>query len=258
MSLLPTMPCVTRGYVTLPDDLRLIPGQVKLNDGQYLDSMSLAITRISDPIAYDSLVHDQDRGFRFGQYLTPDDFSTRDGRQFIFNGQQIEHMDINALRQALADKTVIIGGHYHPAAYGTGDLIDMFDSPGGFEPGTMLHANYVEAMRDPNSTFTPISDRTAEYIEWTLALALALIGALEIHAGWKWSAFAFSLLASVVLTYVLLQNLGLFLDFFVPILIIVAHTMAEELLEIRHELRHTKHQLHQLKKLHETPQEETT
>jgi hypothetical protein len=66
-SLLDSMPCASQGYVTLPDDLRLIPGQVKLKDGQYLDSKSLAITKITDPIAYETLVHERDRGFRFGR-----------------------------------------------------------------------------------------------------------------------------------------------------------------------------------------------
>lgn len=241
---LPSMPCVTRGHVVFPDDLRKVPGMVQMKDGQYLDSLSLAITRVTDPIAYDSLVHGPDHGFRFGQFLTPEDFSTRDGRQFIFNGRQIETMSLTQLRQALADRIVFIGGYYHNAAYNVGDLVDTWNTPGGIEPGAMLHANYVEAMRDPNSTFTPISDRTAEIIEWSLALALALIGALEIHAGWKWAALGSSLLASVLLTYVLLQNLGLFLDFFVPILMIVAHTMTEEILEMRRELQHLKKRSH--------------
>ena len=216
---------------------------IQLKDGSYLDSFSLAMTKIADPIAYHNLVKDENKGYRFGQYLTPEDFSTRDGRQFIFNGVEVEHMGRMQLRQALADKTVIVGGHWHSDAYGVGEYIDMWPSPGGTESGAMLHANYVEAMRDPMSTFTPISDRAAEMLEWGLALALALLGALEIHAGWKWGEFVLSCTASVLLTYVLLQNLGLFLDFFIPVLMIVVHTMAEGLLEMRHELQHVKHQL---------------
>ena len=243
MSLMPSLPCVVRGHIDLPEDMRKIPGMVQLNDGSYLDSFSLAITKIADPIAYHSLVKDENRGYRFGQYLTPEDFSTRDGRQFIFNALELEHMGQLQLRQALADKTVIVGGHWHSDANGVGRYVDMWRSPGGMESGAMLHANYVEAMRDPMSTFTPISDRAAEMLEWGLALVLALLGALEVHAGWKWGGFVLSCTASVLLTYVLLQNLGLFLDFFIPILMIVVHTMAEELLEMRRELHHVKHQL---------------
>jgi CHASE2 domain-containing sensor protein len=243
MSLMPTLPCVVRGHIDFSDDMRKIPGMMQLQDGTYLDSFSLAMTKITDPIAYDNLVKDQDKGYRFGQYLTPEDFSTRHGRQFIFSGNEVERMNKTQLRQAVADKTVIVGGHWHSDAYGVGGYVDMHPSPGGEEPGAMLHANYVEAMRDPMSTFTPISDRTAEILEWSLALAMALLGALEVHSGWKWGGFVLSCMASVLLTYVLLQNLGLFLDFFIPILLIVVHTMAEELLEMRHELHHVKHQL---------------
>ena len=242
--LLPSLPCVSSGHIDVPDDLRKIPGIVTMADGHSIDSMSLAITKLSDPIAYEMLVSDADRGFRFGRYLSPEDFRTRNGHQFIFNGRQIQTMELNQLRQALADRIVIVGGHYHSGAYMTGEFIDMFNSPSGIEPGAMLHANYVEAMRDPNSTFTPISDHVAEVIEWTLALILAFISALEVHVGWKWLGFVTSFVASMVLTYVLLQNLGLFLDFFIPIVMIVAHTMVEEILDTRHELKHTRHLLH--------------
>jgi CHASE2 domain-containing sensor protein len=243
MSQLQDVPCVVRGHVDFSEDLRKIPGMIQLHDGSYLDSFSLAITKIADPIAYENLVKDEDKGYRFGQYLTPQDFSARDGRQFIFSGNEVQHMNLLQLRQSVADKTVIVGGHWHSAAYGLGRYVDMWNTPGGPESGAMMHANYVEAMRDPASTFTPISDRAAELLEWGLAMFMALLGALEVHAGWKWSGFVLSCLASVLLTFVLLQNLGLFLDFFIPILIIVAHTLAEEILVMKHELQHMKRQL---------------
>jgi hypothetical protein len=243
MARLHDLPCVVRGHVDFSEDRRKIPGMIQLHDGSYLDSFSLAITKIADPIAYQNLVKDEDKGYRFGQYLTPQDFGKRDGRQFVFSGNEVEHMNLVQLRQAVADKTVIVGGHWHSAAYGLGRYVDMWNSPGGLESGAMLHANYVEAMRDPSSTFTPISDTTAEVLEWGLAMLMALLGALEVHAGWKWSGFVLSCMASIVLTFVLLQNLGLFLDFFIPILIIVVHTIVEELLEMRHELHHIKREL---------------
>jgi CHASE2 domain-containing sensor protein len=250
---LPSLPCVVVGHIQLPTDLRKIPGMMQVADGRYLDSFSLAITKINDPIAYENLVKDEDRGYRFAQFLTPEDFSTRNGRQFIFSGIDLQRMEIKQLRQSLADKTVIVGGHVHDEAYGIGWYIDMHDSPGGEEPGAMLHANFVEAMRDPMSTFTPISDRMAEIIEFGLALALAILGSMEIHAGWKWAGFSLSCLFSILLTYFLLQNLGLFLDFIIPFFMIVVHTFTEELLEMRRELKHAKHQL-----LHHQQKEKTT
>ena len=240
---LPSLPCVTVGHDGFDEDMRKIPGLVKLEDDKWLDSFSLAMVKIVDPVAYDRLAKEEDKGFRFAQYLTRDDFDPKSGRKFILNGVGVRTMDDLALRQAVADKIVIVGGAWSAFGYGLGDAIDLHDSPGGVQPGAMLHANYVEAELNEDSTFTPISDTSAEVLEWSLALVLALISASELPAGWKgWSvllAFAFS----TILTYVLMQNLGLFLDFLVPFLMVVGHTLTEKLLELRHELHHARHKL---------------
>ena len=241
----PGPPCVQKGYIQLPFDMRLMPGQLPLAKGPPLDSLSLAVTGIADPTAYASAIassNDGFRGFRFSEYLTPADFKKRDGRQFIFNGTEIMTMDEATLRSDLADKLVFVGANWHtnPFSPATSPLVDTHNSPGGMEPGLMLHANYVEAMLDRTGTFTPVSDNTAELIEIGLALVLALIGVLEIHTAWKWAAFALGILLSILFTYTLLQNLGLFLDFLVPLLMIVFHTAGEEIIKLFHEFQHLK------------------
>lgn len=233
--------CVKPGYIQLPFDMRRIPGSIELADDGHLDSMSLAVTGIADPTAHDAATAKKGEGFRFSEYLTPQDFTARNGRQFIFSGQQLRTMGAAALREQLADKLVFIGAHWHSDAYGTGPFVDMHNSPGGMEPGVMLHANYVEAMLDRTGTFTAVSDTTAELLEIGLALALAMIGVLEIHTAWKWAAFGIGLVLSILFTYTLLQNLGLFLDFLIPMLMIILHTVAEEALKLWHEFRHLQH-----------------
>jgi CHASE2 domain-containing sensor protein len=242
-SALPSMTCVKTGYIQLPVDMRRMPGALERADGKKppLDSLSLAVTNIADPTAYAAAVAQSNDGFRFSEYLTPKDFAAKNGRQFIFNGVQLRTMDEATLRTALADKLVFLGANWHANAFGTGPLVDIHNSPGGMEPGLMLHANYVEAMLDRTGTFTPVSDNTAELIEIGLALVLALIGVLEIHTAWKWAAFALGILLSILFTYTLLQNLGLFLDFLVPLLMIVFHTAGEEIIKAWHELQHLKH-----------------
>ncbi len=242
-SRLPGLPCVTVGYDSFNDDMRKIPGLVELDSERTMDSFSLAIVKIVDPVAYENLVREDDKGFRFAQYLTPNDFNPRAGRKSILNGVSVRKMDEMALRQVVADRLVIVGGAWSMFGYGLGGPADEHNSPGGLEPGAMLHANYVEAELNENSTFTPISDRTAEVLEWSLAFILALVAASEISAGWKGWAVALSFAFSAVLTYVLMQNLGLFLDFLVPFLMVVGHTLTEEVLELRHELRHARHTL---------------
>jgi CHASE2 domain-containing sensor protein len=234
------MPCVKAGYIQLPFDMRRIPGSLELANGSHLDSLSLAVTGLADPTAHDQATAKTGEGFRFSEYLTEADFSAKNGRQFIFSGQQLRTMDAAALREQLADKLVFLGANWHANAYGVGPLIDVHNSPGGTEPGVMLHANYVEAMLDRTGTFTPISDSTAELLEIALALALAMIGVLEIHTAWKWAAFGIGIVLSILFTYTLLQNLGLFLDFLIPMLMIVVHALAEEALKMWHEFQHLK------------------
>ena len=243
MSRLAALPCVTIGHDGFDTDMRKIPGMVRLDTGAYMDSFSLAIVKMVDPVSYQELVKANDKGFRFGNYLTPEDFNPRAGRRFVYNGKAVAEMNKMELRQALADRVVIVGGDYSQYAYGQGNHVDEHNSPGGREPGAMLHANYVEAELNQDSTFTPISDTTAEVLEWSLAFILALIAALNVPAAWKWGSVGICFVFSVLLTYVLMQNLGLFLDFFVPFLMIVVHTVTEEILEMRRELKHAKHLL---------------
>jgi CHASE2 domain-containing sensor protein len=234
------LPCVKTGYIQIPFDMRRIPGVLDLADGSPLDSLSLAVTGIADPIAHDQATAETGHGFRFSEYLTEDDFAAKGGRQSIFNGRQIMTMDAATLRDQLADKLVFVGARWHANAYGTGPLVDVHSSPGGMEPGVMLHANYVEAMLDRTGTFTPLSDSAAEWTEIALALALAMIWALEIHIAWKWAAFAAGIALSILLTYSLMQNFGLFLDFLIPLLMIVVHALVEEALKVWHEFGHLK------------------
>jgi CHASE2 domain-containing sensor protein len=239
-AMLPKLPCVIRGYIQLPFDMRMIAGTLDLANGGQLDSMSLAVTGIADPTARAEASANGGEGFRFSEYLSEADFGPKNGRQFIFSGNQIMKANLDSLKDQLADKLVFVGAKWHANAYGVGPLVDQHNSPGGIEPGVMLHANYVEAMLDRTGTFAPVSDSAAEILEVGLVLALALVGLMEIHALWKWAALAIGLVLSLLLTYTLLQNLGLFLDFLIPLLMIVFHTLGEEVLGIWHEFQHLK------------------
>ena len=241
--------CVTSGYIQLPYDMRRIPGSLPLANGQPLDSLSLALTKLEDPSAYQVAAAgaDDDRGFRFSQYLTEKDFDPRDGRRFFFSAAEVGNMTPQQLHEQLGDRMVLIGAKWHAdCACEGGAYVDTHDSPGGTEPGVMLHANYVEAMLDRSGTFTPITDGTAEAIEIGLVILLALVSTLEIHTGWKFGAFLAGIVFSIGLTYMLLQNLGLFLDFAIPLLMILGHTLVEEFVNMALELREHERKAHAL------------
>jgi hypothetical protein len=233
-------PCLQTGYLQLPDDLRLVPGQLDLRGGGPLDSLSLKVVSLINHTAYELATSKADRGFRFARYLSEGDYRPAGGPKYAFNWQQLKKADIKDVRRDIADKVVLIGGAWHANAQGQGPTVDTFPSPVGPLPGVFLHANYIEALDGERGTFAPMSDTAAEVIEFLLAIALALVAALEIHSAWKWSALFTSLLLSVILTYVLLANLGIFLDFLVPVLILIGHTLVEEVMEMRTELHHLK------------------
>jgi CHASE2 domain-containing sensor protein len=233
--------CLQAGYPQLPYDMRLVPGELQLDNGQPLDSLSLTAVKVVNPTAWKAAVDNADKGFRYSRYLSQADYQPRDGRRFRYTWADLQQADIRDLRNNLADKVVLIGGGWHSFAKGQGPTVDTYNSPVGPMPGVFLHANYIEALDGERGTFAPLSDLSVELLEFSLAIVLAIVGVLEIHAGWKWGAFLFSLILSLALGYVLLENLGVFFDFLVPILIMVAHTLVEELLEMRHQLRHLKH-----------------
>jgi CHASE2 domain-containing sensor protein len=233
-------PCLRAGYLQLPYDLRLVPGQLELRGGKKLDSLSLVVVSLINPTAYRLAVSNEDRGFHFARYLSEADYQPADGRSYAFNWQKLKNADINSVRRDIADKVVLIGGNWHANAQGQGPTVDTLHSPVGPLPGVFIHANYIEALDGERGTFAPMSDTAAEVIEFLLAIALALVAALEIHSGWKWSALFTSLLLSVILTYVLLADLGIFLDFLVPVLILIGHTLVEEVMEMRTELHRLK------------------
>lgn len=233
-------PCPQEGYLQLPYDLRMVPGQQDLRNGEKLDSLSLKVVSLINPTAYKLAASNADRGFRFARFLSETDYRPAVGPKFAFDWQQLKNADIKEVRRDIADKVVLIGGAWHANAQGQGPIIDTFHTPVGPLPGVFLHANYIEALDGERGTFAPMSDTAAEIIEFSLAIALALVAAMEIHSGWKWSAFLTSLLLSVILTYVLLENLGIFLDFLVPVLILIGHTLVEEVMNMRTELHHLK------------------
>jgi CHASE2 domain-containing sensor protein len=122
-------------------------------------------------------------------------------------------------------------------AKGQGPVVDRYNSPMGPMPGVFLHANFIEALHGERGTFAPVSDTAGEILEWSLAIVLAVIGSLEIHALWKWGVLAISIVISFALSYILLENLGIFLDFLVPLVILIGHTLVHEFLTMREEIK---------------------
>jgi CHASE2 domain-containing sensor protein len=230
--------CVHKGYIQLPYDMRRLPGAVTLANGQQLDSFSLAATRAVDPVAYSRVIDDQETVFPYSRFITDAAFRDPSQEQSIFTGREILAADADKLAAKLVTRIVVIGADWHSLAWNQGPYVDRHNSPGGLLAGTLLHANYIEAMVQ-DGMLRPFPDNVAEILDVVLVLLLSCLGLLEIHVLWKWAGVAAVFLVVLVGSYLFLQTFGLFLDVFFPLIILGLHAVYEHLSEWRraaHEL----------------------
>jgi len=138
----------------------------------------------------------------------------------------------DSLKRRLAHKIVVIGGAWHQHAYARGDQIDSYETPVGKIGGVFIHGNYVEALLDLR-TYTPIREEIVIAVEVGLVLLIGIFFALELSFWWKTAAGGFSVFLLMFTSYAFLQNLGLFFDFLVPLLLVSGHFALDQILEWR-------------------------
>lgn len=221
------------GYISLPYDLRRVPLALRLADGKSLDSFAAAIARAVDPRAVEG-VGDQD-SLPYGTFIRESDFEVLAARDVL----RIDPLD---LRLKLAHRIVIVGGSWHVLRPKKGLRVDSYLTPVGTMPGAFIHANYVEALLD-SRTKRAWSEKVAKAMELLLSLFVAVIFALQIRPALKIGWVFFFCLMAVAFTYFSWQNLGLFFDLFVPVLLLGMHAIYEQVSvwqEDSHHLRERK------------------
>jgi len=133
----------------------------------------------------------------------------------------------------LAANAVLVGGAWHLNSFEKGQQVDTHLTPAGEIGGVFVHANYVEALLTHRST-KPVGRVFGVAVELGLAVFIALVFAWNMRPTWKFfSAIALSLIL-VGITYLFWENLGLFFDFFVPLVLLGGHALVAQVLEWRH------------------------
>ena len=111
--------------------------------------------------------------------------------------------------------------------------IDYFHAtPVGPISGVFVHANYAEALLGGNY-YWPAHELFAYALEILVLLSMAILFAIDMNA---WYKMAIVLLASVLFIsvgYVLLQNLGIYFDFLIPLVFLLAHASLDQIWEWR-------------------------
>jgi len=215
---------VSCGYIALPYDLRLVPGPLELPTGEILDSLALAAVRATGRMV---------RGVKpegmvgYGSHIPEATFRER--------GLIVAARDLladPANQPQLAGKVVIVGGAWSRFAYRRGPSVDTYPSPTGPMPGSLLHANFIEALMD-NRVYAPVPELLLKAVELVLLALGAMMFALELPMWRKIVAVVLACVALLLFNYFAIQNLGRFVDILVPLVFLVLHTVVDQVLDWR-------------------------
>ena len=141
-----------------------------------------------------------------------------------------------ALQSKIGNRVVLIGGTWHQDAYKEGEVVDTHYTPVGDIEGVFVHANYMEALLTHWSS-SSLGQGATVTIEFLLTAFIALVFAWNMGPLKKilWVVGLSFLL--ILITCVLWQNLGMFFDFSIPLILLGAHTIIDKVLEWRRDAR---------------------
>ncbi len=215
------------GYIALPLDARSVPLDITLAGPRHLDSFALAAVRAYKP---DAVLRIKNLNiFPFGGYLEPGEFPHLEARDVL-------SLDRMSLQDQVGGKLVLIGSNWHRLGWKTGPLNDSHPSPIGPISGVFVHANYAEAILG-GDYYWPAHELFAYIFEIVVLLSMAVLFAADVNA---WKKLAIVVLASVLFIsvgYVLLQNLGIYFDFLIPLVLLLVHVPVDQVREWRKKAR---------------------
>lgn len=212
---------VLTGYIYLPSDYRKLPLSVPLKDGTRAYSFAEAIVRATNEQALRPVEHHEE--LPYTSYLDANAFEQLSPTEVI-------NQNPEALRK-IRHNTVIVGAGWSSRAYGRGGPVDTFMTPVGPLRGAVMHANYVEALLD-NRTAKPWNEWVLRVIEIIITCAVAVIFVLLIGHPWLKLVSILLLIGGLLLfSWFSWLNLGLFYDFFVPVVLVIAHAVYEQVRE---------------------------
>lgn len=217
---------IRTGYIEFDDDLRRVPLELKLKDGQSVDSFALAIVRAAQ--GRPPLPSHDNNSMPYGSFMRAEHFKS-------YKASQVLSGDKSVLSE-LNHKIVIIGGSWHSFAYNRGLWVDAFDTPVGQIPGAYVHANYVEALISSRIS-APLDEKVNKGIEIVFAFGIALIYSFPVKSVWKLLVVFSIAVILVLISYFSWQNLGRYFDFFIPMILLSGHFIVEHWIHLHKELR---------------------
>ena len=219
------------GYIRFAPDLRMIPARLTVEGrSEAVDSFAFAILQAYSPEMYENFVKEEKKQgtkgdeflLRFGSFLDESAFTN-----LSYSAKDVLMGNPDVL-QHLNHKIVLLGGKWHRDGFGAGEWSDEHLTPAGRIVGVYTHANYAEALR-LGQYYPEISEAWIISFEVALVVGASIFLALDISKWYKIAATLGPSLVMMALSYVFLQNLGLFFEFIIPMFVLVTHNVVEHL-----------------------------
>ena len=217
-------PKVSAGFVELPSDILRIPLSVKLKNGSVLDSFAAALVRCVDDETI-SEISESGGELPYGGFMRAKRFKK-------LSAGEAMGINVESLKKKIEHQIVIIGGDWHEDSFGSGKLVDAWPTPVGHLSGPFVHGNYVEALLY-GRIYKPWREMIAVTADVMLSIAVLGVFILAESSRRKLLYLSLIAVALIALAVFSLQNLGHFFDFFLPLVLLAAHSLVERILEWR-------------------------
>jgi CHASE2 domain-containing sensor protein len=214
---------VLKGYIELPYDLRQVPLPLPLPSGHPVDSLASAVARAAGETEALRRALAGHGALPYGRFLEAESFKH-------FPASQVLRSDQAALRDMLGHRVVVVGANWSRLAYGRGGRVDETSSPIGRVGAVFIHANYIEALINSDaSILRPLGEKTAIALEIVISFGIAYIFALSVGRSRKVVLALLACGGVIAFSYFFWQNLGLFFDFFIPLILLLLHACYEQI-----------------------------
>jgi CHASE2 domain-containing sensor protein len=187
-----------------------------------VDSFASAILGAIDEQSLTDAKSKEQDALPYGTFIEPERFIQHSANYVLTS-------EAKTLEKDMAFKVVIVGGAWHQFGVNQGPEYDSHQSPVGNVYGAFVHANYVEALLD-SRTYKPMRQSLATGIEVFFSVLLAVLLSFDTGLFAKAGIVGFLCVMILGISYVSWQNLGLFFDFLVPVVLLAAHILVEKLM----------------------------
>jgi len=195
-----------------------------------IDSFSQAVAAADSPNVSSHLK--AIRQFPFGSFITEQSFRASGA---VLRAQDVLKDRSQDLKSAVSGKTVLVGVTWHLYAFGRGPIVDSHESPVGSIPGVFLHANYAAALLDGRA-YVPAGELFSAIVDVIVISCLAVFFALPMGLWHRWCWIGVLAVALVMVSYIVWQNFGMFVEATIPAVLLLAHSLVDSYIKMRDEL----------------------